>query len=371
MLGKLISRLTSNRSTGKTVYLHAGISKTGTTAIQKYFHANTELLRAQGIHYLSAGRAERGESHHLLARMYKRDGCSSDVLAQIRDEISDSDCRTFVVSSEMFEYLGPSQIRQLHDDFSPHEVVLVLYLRYQDQALSSMYNELVKKHACATTFPKHLEVTPRKDLLRYSKLLRPWEKELGRESIRVRIFDRERLAGGNVVSDMLSVVGCNSAPSIVPESITNKSVSAIAIRVLALINSHLTYKVDHSANYGEACRLALRLDELVRREFPLLDHDCNSYFTSDKEYRNFLAFYRADNAVLSRRYLSGQTMAQGTYRPTAELSGEHVRKILERLAQDLGVTDRGSPMSGSELAKSIAIFWSDRLRSACEKKIKI
>ncbi|MCK7597352.1 hypothetical protein M0G74_08715 [Microbulbifer sp. CAU 1566] len=367
MLDKLISKWTRNRSTGKTIYLHAGISKTGTTAIQKYFHVNAEHLRTQGIHYLSSGRAERGESHHLLARTYKRDDRADQLVAEIQEEIALSECQAFVISSEMFEYLGSRQIRQLKDDFHPHEVVLVLYLRYQDQALSSMYNELVKKHACSTTFSKHLEVTPRKALLQYSKMLKPWEQEFGVGNIRVRIFDRERLVGGNVVSDMLSVVGCESAPSDIPVSAANKSVSAVAIRVLALINQHLDYQVDHSANYGEACRLALRLDGLVRREFPLLEHDCNSYFDSDQEYKDFLAFYRADNAVLSQRYLSGKSMVPGSYRPAEVLSDEQLVSILRELVDELGIPTQGASMATIELVKLIAVFWSEKLRNACEQ----
>ena len=366
MLGKFISRMKSARSIRKTIYLHAGISKTGTTAIQKYFHANTNLLYTRGIHYLGSGRAERGESHHLLARMYKRGERSGRVVAEIRDEIAQSDCQVFVISSEMFEYLGPSQIRQFKRDFQPHEVVLVLYLRYQDQALSSMYNELVKKHACAVSFSRHLEETPRKGLLQYAKMLTPWERVLGRRSIRVRIFDRERLVGGNVVSDMLSVVGYKSMPSDIPASAANKSISAIAIRVLALINSHLTYHVDHSANYGEACRLALRLDDLVREKFSQLEHDSNSYFTSEQEYKDFLNYYQADNALLSRRYLAGQTMVPGSYQPASALSDGEMENILRALAQDLGIVTRGSPMRCSELAKLIAVFWSEKLKANCE-----
>ena len=50
----------------KTLYIHIGTGKTGTTAIQSFFDLNKIGLMKQGFKYIDSGRV--GINHHLLCR---------------------------------------------------------------------------------------------------------------------------------------------------------------------------------------------------------------------------------------------------------------------------------------------------------------
>lgn len=368
MLSRILRKIKSveNSPAGKNIYIHIGISKTGTTAIQKFFHKNNDLLNSKGFHYIHSGRAAGGACHHHLARLYKSGaGRSQDILA-IRDEMARSDSHSFIISSEMFEYLGRSQIRQLKRDFAGYTIILVVYLRYQDQALSSMYNELVKKHACATSFSEHVRETPRKGLLLYGKMLGLWEKELGRNNIRVRVFDRERLLGGNVVEDVCATVGMDIRDIKLPESAANTSISAAAICLLREINARMDFSIDHGAYYGLACRLAFILDELIREEFPELDQYVNSYFSSRAEYDELMAYYHRDNVRISRRYLAGEGFSVREFSPAEELADDSKREVLIALAKKLGIPEGYDGKDAAALARLVARFWSAELRKLCK-----
>ncbi len=292
------------------------------------------------------------------------DACSGEVSA-IRNEIGNSDCHSFIISSEMFEYLTRSQIKQLKRDFEGFELILVVYLRYQDQALSSMYNELVKKHACTVSFSEHLRDTPRKGLLLYGDMLKSWERELGKKNIRVRIFDREKLTGGNVIKDMLTAIGINDLNVDTPGFAANQSVSSAAISVLRDINAQMDYSVDHAAHYGLACRLALILDKLVRSKFPELDHDTNNYFSTKNDYEELMEYYRRDNVRISRRYFFGGNFSLRNFSPAGEITEKSKRDILMALVERLEISAERVDKSATELTKLVAEYWSEELRRLC------
>ncbi|SDZ78804.1 hypothetical protein [Microbulbifer marinus] len=368
MLSRLIGKIkkAGDCSVNRNIYIHIGISKTGTTAIQKFFHKNSEMLASKGFHYVRGGRAEGGACHHHLARLYKSGNARREDVLALRDEMAQSDSHSFIISSEMFEYLGPSQIKQLKRDFEGYTLILVVYLRYQDQALSSMYNELVKKHACATSFSEHVRETPRKGLLLYGKMLKQWEKEFGRNNIRVRVYDRERLRGGNVIEDMCVTIGMDVRDINIPDSSANPSISAAAIHLLRDINSHMDYSIDHAEHYGLACKLAFTLDKLIRNEFPCFDHNASSYFPSCGEYDELMEYYRRDNLRISRRYLSGEGFSEREFSSAKELTDGSKRDVLIALAEKLGIPRDCDKMEVAALTRLIAEFWSGELRRLCK-----
>jgi hypothetical protein len=134
----------------KKLYIHCGLHKTGTTALQIFLRNNTESLRAAGILVPSAGCVYSVASgHHNIAWQITRDrrfdkefGDIGALTDEIRNFSGD-----ILLSSEDFEgSLGRP------DAFAPlvrfaistqREPVLIIYVRNQISYLESLYCEML------------------------------------------------------------------------------------------------------------------------------------------------------------------------------------------------------------------------------------
>lgn len=153
----------------KTIYVHAGMSKTGTTSIQKMLSNSEQLLNKHRILFATSAR-KNGIGHHSLAAFLKQ-GKDSDEANKLQSEINNSDHDIVIVSSELLERMSVQKWQSLKVFFAPHHVKIIYYLRRQDDAIVSMYSELVKKHAMDLSFNNYLARSPRVDLLDYRKTL--------------------------------------------------------------------------------------------------------------------------------------------------------------------------------------------------------
>lgn len=366
-------RLLSNFGIGaKKIYFHIGISKTGTTTIQKYLNENTDFLESIGVRYICSGRSRGTESHQRLARIYKQGLDSAGVIQEIRQEIANSKCHSFIISSEMFEGLSDEGISRIKRDFCGFNLVLVVYLRYQDQAISSMYNEMVKKHACNVSFSDYVLTTPRKDLLFYGKMLDRWARFLGKKNIRVRVFDPSSFYRGDLIQDFLMAIERphnNINTGIFTRK--NEAVSSVAVDILANINRAMSYSVDHVRHYGLACSLAGILDRLIRDKFPELDKGANSFFVSKEEYEKFMSRYSDDNAMVSKHYLNGEPFCSKGFFQRQNVASSERKDILIALSETLGLKGDLRSMSTDDLVGLIADYWSVELKRLCDEEVTL
>lgn len=355
----------------KTLYIHIGISKTGSTAIQKFLDKNSTFLEDFGLHYVKAGRVPNGESHHLFARQSRSTDQESMValVDDIKKEICGSNCNKFIISSEGFEYLTNKDVCNLRRYFSFLNLNMVVYLRYQDHAISSMYNELVKKHACSDSFVAYVKKTPRVKLLKYTALLSRWERALGRRNLLVRVFDRNQFVGGDLIQDFLSTVGAEVFNYDLVSHSANEGVSNIAILLLAEINKHIDFEIDHVKNYGLACHLSRVLNNVIKSEFPSLAGASPSFFSSLDAYDSFMSVYKDDNCKVTSRYLNHQSLSSTFTSADSGITESLKLDILLALARKIDFSENAECLSANELIKKIGEYWSGKLRALANKPV--
>ena len=144
----------------KRIFLHAGFSKTGTTAIQKLLHNNEEALATSRVCYVDSGRNNGVDiNHHQFARalgvgerFYDQPPPSPDLklaaklLGQIDEEVDGTDFDTYLLSSELLTNFSlPRTVEDmflnwLHD----RNVIVLLYLRPQFEWLVSWHMQAAK-----------------------------------------------------------------------------------------------------------------------------------------------------------------------------------------------------------------------------------
>ncbi len=148
----------------KTVYLHVGNFKTGTSAIQKYCSDHREELLLAGVDYLASARPAGHSTNHgcLPLSLYRKLGVFTpawydnpetfdEVAAVVRAEIASSSAPTVLISSEEFyrlasfrEEVRRSAMGELKELFAGYEVQVVMYVREPLDFLKSWYNQVNK-----------------------------------------------------------------------------------------------------------------------------------------------------------------------------------------------------------------------------------
>ena len=170
------------------VILHVGPNKTGTTALQHAFVANSALLARFQIAYPMTGRVLA--AHHGIA-----DACRSgdaEALCNLSDEIRYES--TALLSSELFAALEPHELERLRRAFGGTSVEVVYSLRRLSDLWPSHWKEMVK-HGLHLSFPEYMLRPPENDRSTFRAPPRPscqlsaLAQVFGRENLRLAVYD--------------------------------------------------------------------------------------------------------------------------------------------------------------------------------------
>lgn len=215
----------------KTVFLHIGYFKTGTSTLQNYCRSHRRQLLLHGILYPETGVCDHNASHGFLSlkrlqetgqrvpqwfmlQMRGMIGVKSGkrIWADVVREIETSTAGRVIISSEDFvKYAGSERSRALIHEIktilSPYDVRVVCYIRRQDDYCESWYNQVVKfgiriRERCGLPAYEGMDETHRN----YLMVLDAFERVFTRERMIVRIYDRNEMRGGDIVQDMLHTV---------------------------------------------------------------------------------------------------------------------------------------------------------------------
>ncbi len=148
----------------KTVYLHVGNFKTGTSAIQQFCSSHSDQLLEQGLLYPQSGRAAADMTNHsdlsltLLREnglqvppWYKREASFDQLLSELGPELADSPAQNILISSEEFtrfaavpEASGVILQDTLRKAFEPYRVKVIMCVREPLAFSKSWYNQVNK-----------------------------------------------------------------------------------------------------------------------------------------------------------------------------------------------------------------------------------
>ena len=170
----------------KTLILHIGISKTGSSALQVFWARNREPLAARSFDYFAigdysmgaAGKISSGNGAHLARCLYPPGaGIYMDALPKHLDQIdrliSASDCETGILSSELFIDATDSGLIGFRTWLEERGIRLVMFyfIRQQIDFIASSYIQVVKRHGYTGSLEQFVDTTlPSIKHIRYSAL---------------------------------------------------------------------------------------------------------------------------------------------------------------------------------------------------------
>lgn len=237
----------------KTLYLHIGHYKTGTSALQEYLSNNAQQLRKQGYLYPAAARPKRNKTNHghlslTVARdhgfvppaWYGEDISADDAYAAFRNEVDRAPEDRIIVSSEEFVQLAllPEPKKALDDlkgRLSGFDVQVVLYVREPLSLLKSWYNQVNKGPVGTRNFPTFF-MNLKPQFLAQEAIWRRFAQAFGEENVTVLTYKK---TGADHVREFLGALGCAHEPR-GSFGMTNEAqpISTLELRRLAKDRQH-------------------------------------------------------------------------------------------------------------------------------------
>jgi hypothetical protein len=222
----------------KTLYLHIGASKTGSSALQYFLLKNRDLLSSKGINYpehlVNINQFSSGNAKWIYD--CRKRGDISKIKSNI-DDLFNSDHASVILSSEYLYELKEEHIAKLKNVLTHIDVKIIVYLRRQDNWLMSAYQQHIKMWGQKST----IDIWSKKhhDSDRYwYKPIHVWAHHFGKENVIVRPYEARQFSGGNIFSDFLNILCLDLDDGFeIPQKKVNTSYRADALEAMRLLNS--------------------------------------------------------------------------------------------------------------------------------------
>lgn len=305
----------------KTLYLHIGTPKTGTTSIQHFCNENRVILSEKGYFYPDFpfkykyfGKYRNGsfvETIYIddegVRQPEKEEENFKTGLEIIKNLFEQHD--NLIISNEgiwsacFVKKRGIPRILALQEDAkkSGYEIKIIVYLRRQEEYLLSWYNQMIKHSLNASkntiTWEDYYNNYKKYVQLNYFKSLKKLEEIFGIENIIVRRFDKKYFKDNSLISDFLDIFNLEFNDSYCmyeQDTNFNERLSENACEIKRVINSSVEMSTDE-----------LRQFEWILRDISLVSdkaYPCSRM--SEKEIQEFAQIYKNSNNKVAKRYFN-------------------------------------------------------------------
>ncbi len=293
------------------LYVHAGLPKNGSSALQVFFAREEKNLLKFGIEYfqtLENDKAKKGQitsgngaklSRSMLNEnheAYYND--SGKLYEEILNKIKNSKHSIGLLSSEFFALIPPKIIKKWKEDLLSLCVTLkfIYYARRQDQFLMSGYMQRVKRHGY-TGNPSEYLLNNYKSIhfLNYYGYFNEIELCLGKENLEVFIYESTKKHSNGLIGHFMQVVLNKSPKWLTNDDIVNTSPSPLEIKFMLMANKY-SPRMQFSDFIVEDSIKAKRSTKFTQ-------HNIVSHHIVNK----ILNYFSDQNQKFSNKFCSGET----------------------------------------------------------------
>ena len=292
----------------KTVYLHIGMPKTGTSALQMFLPENEALLNKNGFSYpMMPFRFENigiRRNGHFLTMWEDKENVSewAQGFAAVKEALQQYDKVILsdenIWSKQRLDNFWEAALEGFAEIGA--EVRVIAYLRSQDDQVESNWNQKVKdkKTRMKITFEKFMEEERYWYMpFRYDEVLDRIASYVGRDKLIVRVYEKQQFIGGSLFADFLDAIGLGLTEEYkLPDYVPNVRLPNTAVEIKRLIN--LAYKNEEVPDfYREIISQVYEMKAI--QEEPKRD---TSMF-SPRLREKFMSQFAEGNAYVAREYL--------------------------------------------------------------------
>ena len=186
--------------------LHIGAAKTGSSAVQSFLRRNAPELAEYGYvvpdRYLGLTSDITGEHVWAFQEYIAADDVVGLTARLEQAAVLAGEGKTILTSAENLSNLGNHKF--LAEVCKGHDVRVVLYIRRQDDLLTSAWQQWHCK--VEADFDAWL-VRGLKRYGHWDKLTSDWESVVGAGKVAVRLFEREAMVGKDLLRDFVAAIG--------------------------------------------------------------------------------------------------------------------------------------------------------------------
>jgi hypothetical protein len=219
----------------KKLYIHVGMPKTGSSAIQAFLALNFEFLAKNNMVYPwhpgfgQAFQTSSGNAHQL------HDLIINSNYDHFSNLMNDVKYEKVILSSEFLFHtirLAPEKFAKF---FEAYDIHVICYIRRIDDFLESCINQLIKNHGMID-YSNFDSIIDDHD---YATTLIKLEKYIPIEKIIIRIYDVSNFTGGTIYSDFSSCLNLDINDDILvyPDKQVNPSLNRNAFEFRRILNS--------------------------------------------------------------------------------------------------------------------------------------
>lgn len=202
----------------KTIYIHIGFMKTGTTAIQSFLTESSSFLTKNNFCFPEINKkAMNYLGFSLLDEVppyvhHKLDLNREELYGILKKEINKSKEENIIISTEAYSlistkyFLGdeaPFLLKDLLNE-KHFNFKIIASLRRQDEYLISQYNQHIKTHNFYDLFHGDINkfYKDKIELFDFNRIIKRWEKAFGKDNIMLYVYNKER----NSVVDFIKLL---------------------------------------------------------------------------------------------------------------------------------------------------------------------
>ena len=292
-----------------TVYLHIGMPKTGTSALQMFLPQNNQQLHKNNFDYPSMPFRFKNvgarRNAHFLTLWAEKEAAKEweQGFSVVADSLENFD--NIILSDENI------WTQQRKEGFWEEAIQgmarigaklsVIVYLRRQDEQVESNWNQKVKdaKTRLELSFEQFMQAEGYHYMpFDYGKALDRIVSYVGRENLTVRVYEKQQFVGGNLFSDFLDAISLGfSEEYVLPDYVANVRLPNSAVEIKRMINS--AYRDEDVPDfYRDIISRVFGMKEL--QELPERD---TSMFSTEMRAQ-FMAKYEEENAYVARKYLN-------------------------------------------------------------------
>lgn len=264
-------------SNKKAFYIHLGIHKTGTSALQKFFFDNKKNLKSRGILYDKYN--HKSLNHNYLAKGEGWDNVEFDPNS------------SYLLSGEDFYHRILAMHELINSKLHDFDLCFIIYLKRQDLMKQSVYNQIVKMAG----YYKDIHSDNHYNYDYYSFLMQLKER-FPNANVLVRPYEKRQLKAGSIFVDFLDTINIDLDKSFnINKDVINPSLNREKLELARCINMlSLSPQLRRKFNKVIAQTSIAKKEASIFRDQGIL---------SPGESKKFLEMYSDGNRKIAEKFL--------------------------------------------------------------------
>lgn len=299
----------------KTLYLHIGTPKTGTSTIQYFCRLNDEFLLQKGLCFPDLGFRFPGIGQNRNAyflshkiyddqknRLFEAETREREMGFRKLEKIFAKQDQVVISDEHLWNEreIDTARLVSIRERMAETGITVkaIVYLRPQDQVIQSYWAQQVKE-GMQLSFSEYIEKDKyRYFQLDYQKRIQEFADALGRENIIVRCYEKGQYQGAEqtIISDFLNIFGialteeCRDS-----DVLQNTSLRGIYLETKRLLNQNPAF----CTKQNFIVKRLIKIQEACGEKTP-----CGTVNYFSKEEKNqCIARYASGNAHVAREFL--------------------------------------------------------------------